>query len=73
MTTHSDALVGADGIGMNEVHRLVPSENGTTIETAASNKQIRQLVDSGLSVGEAIMPLARPKGVEQLSLFDVAS
>jgi len=73
MTTHSDALVGADGVGLQEVHRLIPSENGTTIETARNNKQIRTLVESGLSVGEAAMPLARPKGVEQLSLFDAIS
>ncbi len=73
MTTHSDALVGADGVGLHEVHRLIPGENGTTIETAKSNEQIRTLVESGLSVGEAVMPLARPKGVEQLSFFDAAS
>jgi predicted ATPase len=73
MTTHSDALVGADGVGLHEVHRLVPGENGTTIETARDNTQIRQLVESGLSVGEAAMPLARPKGVEQLSLFDAVA
>jgi predicted ATPase len=70
MTTHSDALVGADGVGLHEVHRLIPGENGTTIETARDNAQIRSLVESGLSVGEAAMPLARPKGIEQLSLFD---
>lgn len=70
MTTHSDALVGADGVGLHEVHRLIPGENGTTIETARENPQIRSLVEGGLSVGEAAMPLARPKGVEQLSLFD---
>lgn len=73
MTTHSDALVGADGVGLHEVHRLIPSENGTTIETAKNNAQIRTLVESGLSVGEAAMPLARPKGVEQLSLFDAVA
>ncbi|CCD99382.1 ATP-binding protein [Bradyrhizobium sp. STM 3809] len=73
MTTHSDALVGADGVGLHEVHRLIPSENGTTIETAKNNPEIRTLVESGLSVGEAAMPLARPKGVEQLSLFDAVA
>jgi predicted ATPase len=73
MTTHSDALVGADGVGLHEVHRLIPGENGTTIETARDNAQIRSLVESGLSVGEAAMPLARPKGIEQLSLFDAVA
>lgn len=71
ITTHSEAIVGDSGIGLAEVHRLVPGDNGTTIETAFSNERIRQEVASGLTVGEAVMPRARPAGVEQLSLFDV--
>lgn len=71
VTTHSEAITGGPGIGLNEVHRLIPGENGTTIETAGSNERVRRLVNSGLTVGEAVMPLAKPQGLEQLSLFDV--
>lgn len=73
MTTHSDTLIGADGIGLHEVHRLVPSDNGTTIETANKNERVKQLVKSGIPVGEAVMPLAKPQRVEQLSMFDATS
>ncbi len=71
ITTHSEAITGGTGIGLSEVHRLIPGPDGTTIETASNNEKVRQLVASGLTVGEAVMPLAKPQGVEQLSLFDV--
>lgn len=71
ITTHSEAITGGSGIGLSEVHRLIPGVDGTTIETASDNERVRQLVASGLTVGEAVMPLAKPQGVEQLSLFDV--
>lgn len=73
ITTHSEAITGGPGIGLREVHRLIPGDNGTRIETADDNEKVRQLVASGLTVGEAVMPLAKPQGIEQLSLFDVVS
>ena len=72
-TTHSEALVAADGIGLHEVHRLVPGDDGTTIETSADNAKVKELVESGFSVGEAVMPLAKPQNIDQLLLFDVVS
>lgn len=71
ITTHSEAITGGSGIGLSEVHRLIPGLDGTTIETAGDNERVRQLVASGLTVGEAVMPLAKPHDVEQLSLFNV--
>lgn len=69
MTTHSEALI-SEGVGLHEVHRLSPSDNGTTIETAKDNPLIAKQVAAGFTVGESAMPLARPKGVEALGLFD---
>ncbi|MDZ4375450.1 MAG: AAA family ATPase [Phenylobacterium sp.] len=71
ITTHSEAITGGTGIGLSEVHRLIPGPDGTTIETAQDNEKVRQKVAAGLTVGEAVMPMARPQGVEQLSLFDL--
>jgi predicted ATPase len=73
MTTHSEAIVGEGGIGLNEVFRLEPGENGTTIQIASENEQVSELVKAGFTVGQALMPLARPANVEQLSLFDVVA
>lgn len=72
VTTHSEVLLNDPGLGLHEVHRLVPGKNGTTVETAGDDVQVRELVQSGLEVGSAIMPKVRPRSIEQLSLFDVA-
>jgi hypothetical protein len=71
MTTHSEAIAGEPGIGAREVFRLEPGENGTTAEVAAENEDVMRLVKAGFSVGEAVMPLAKPKNLDQLALFDV--
>jgi predicted ATPase len=73
ITTHSEAMLNDPGLGLDEVHRLVPTENGTEIETAMSSPRVRSLVEKGLNVGEAIMPEVRPVSIEQLSSFDVVS
>lgn len=73
MTTHSEAIAGEAGIGAHEVFRLEPGENGTTAEMAADNQDVMKLVEAGFTVGEAVMPMARPKNISQLSLFDVVS
>lgn len=71
VTTHSEVLLNAPGIGLHEVHRLVPTDNGTLVETAIDNEELKAMVDKGVDVGSAILPKARPQGIEQLSLFDV--
>jgi predicted ATPase len=70
MTTFSDAMTAEKGVNIFEVHRLVPSENGTIIETASENPRVQELVKAGFTVGEAVMPLTRPSSVDQLSFFD---
>jgi len=70
-TTHSQALLDADGIGLHEVHRLIVDENGTRIITAVDDPAVRPLVEQGAHVGEVIVPITRPARVEQLSFLDV--
>ena len=73
VTTHSEAMLNDPGLGLDEVHRLVPTENGTEIETASHNSRMRTLVDKGLNLGEVVMPEVRPTNIDQLSSFDVVS
>ena len=73
ITTHSEVLIDAPGIGLHEVHRLVPTKDGTDVVTGFDDAEVKKLVEAGLSVGSAIMPRVRPTNIEQLSLFDVAS
>jgi hypothetical protein len=70
VTTHSEALLSDKGIGTGEVHVLIVTETGTEVKTASDFSEIRHLYEAGLSLGEAALPLIRPEGVEQLSLFE---
>ena len=73
ITTHSEAMLNDTGLGLDEVHRLVPTDNGTEIETARHNSRVRGMVEKGLNVGEAVMPEVRPSNIDQLSIFDVVA
>lgn len=72
ISTHSEALLANETISLTEVHRLIPSTEGTTILSASNEELVRELTEAGLTVGEAAMPLTRPASVEGLPLFDVA-
>jgi predicted ATPase len=69
LSTHSPDLLRDDGIGLHEVLLLVPGREGTEVKTAASLDDIPSLLDGGLSLPEAVLPLTRPQNVDQLPLF----
>lgn len=69
LSTHSPDLLRDEGIGLHEVLLLVPGREGTEVKTAASLDDIRSLLDGGLSLPEAVLPLTRPQNVDQLPLF----
>lgn len=69
VTTHSEALLSDLGIGTGEVHLLIATDNGTEVRTASEIDSVKQLYNSGISIGEAALPLVKPDRVEQLSLF----
>lgn len=70
VTTHSEALLSDEGIGLDEVHLLTPSEEGTEVVSAGDLTEVADLLEGGVGLGEAILPRARPAHVEQLSLFE---
>jgi len=67
-STHSSFMLG-EGVGMNEVLLLEPSEEGTRAELAGNLKQVRDLLDGGLGLYDAILPYTRPELAQQISLF----
>lgn len=69
VTTHSEALLSDPGVGPAEVHLLRVTENGTVVQTGHEISGLDELYKSGLSMGEAALPMVKPSGVEQLSLF----
>jgi len=68
-STHSSDLLQDEGIGLDEVFLLRPSPEGTKVEAAGSLDDVRDLLNGGLTLAEAIIPKTRPERPEQLSLF----
>jgi predicted ATPase len=69
ISTHSYELLSDEGISGEEVLMLVPSQEGTQIHSAASKPEIRAILESGLSVADAILPHTEPPNLQQLELF----
>ena len=73
-STHSEALLNALGIAADEVHRITVSDNGSAIETAADNPLIRDQVEkAGWSLGQAVLPLTQPEGIDRLGSLSVVA
>jgi hypothetical protein len=58
------------GIGLDEVLLLQPGTEGTTVTAACAREEVKWLLDSGLSMAEAVIPLTRPGRAEKLVFFD---
>lgn len=69
VTTHSDALLSDDGIGLDEVHLLATAHEGTSVRTAVHDNQIRLLLEGGITMADAVFPRVRPASIDQLPLF----
>ncbi|HSB11920.1 MAG TPA: AAA family ATPase [Blastocatellia bacterium] len=69
VSTHSNDLLQDTGVGLDEVLLLMPGTEGTLVQTAGSLRDVRELLQGGLSLAEAVLPRTRPARVEQLSLF----
>ena len=69
VSTHSTDLLRDNGIGLDEVLLLRPGLEGTTVSATQDRGEVKLLLDSGLSMAKAVMPLTRPERAEQLTLF----
>lgn len=70
ITTHSAEMLADKSIGGECVLLLIPAKEGTHAKLASSQIQIRTLLESGMSVADAVMPFTAPKNVAELTLFD---
>lgn len=69
LSTHSSDLLHDEGIGLDEVLLLVPAKEGTTIRLARDIRDVATLLRNGSTLGEAVIPLTRPRNASQLALF----
>jgi predicted ATPase len=69
LSTHSTDLLSDEGIGLDEVLLLQPSDDGTSVRTASSFKDVKELLEGGANLAEAVIPHTSPSKSRQLSLF----
>ncbi len=69
LSTHSAELLQDDGIGLDETLLIDLQPGGATVASAASRFEIRQLIEAGLSLADAVIPQTRPALTDQLALF----
>ena len=69
ISTHSPDLLMDKGIDGRETLLLTPEKEGTKIFVAADIKEIRPLLETGMSIAEAVLPRTRTDNTLQLGLF----
>ncbi len=70
VSTHSFDLLSEKAIGGEEVVMLTPGKEGTLAQVAASVKEVRMLLEAGLTVADAALPRTNPPNLNQLNLFE---
>ena len=69
ISTHSWELLFEKSIGGEQVIMLRPDEEGTVVEVASSNHEVRAMLDAGLSIADAALPRTAPPDINQLELL----
>ncbi|MBD1206877.1 MAG: AAA family ATPase [Ignavibacteria bacterium] len=74
LTTHSHDLLNNQGIGAEEVILVIAEKEGSTARVASDIEGVRQYLQSGFTVGEAVLPMVAPENITSLNtlphLFD---
>ena len=69
ISTHSTDLLRDQGIGLDEVLLLLPSEEGTVVTVSHDDSEIVHLLEGGLTMADAVFPKTRPSKAYQLPMF----
>jgi predicted ATPase len=70
LSSHSTDLFGDRGIRSSEVALLRPfGSEGTDVVLASGKEDVRLLLERGMTIAEAVLPLTAPANVDQLALF----
>lgn len=71
VSSHSADLFGDRGIKPSDVALLRPrGSEGTVVELASAKEEVRLLLEGGMSMADAVLPLTAPDRIEQLLLFE---
>lgn len=69
ISTHSPDLLRDEGIGLDETLLLLPGREGTVVSPASSFGEIKDLLQGGLTIADAVIPKTRPERADQVTLF----
>lgn len=69
LSTHSPDLLRDEGIGLDEVLLLRPGSEGTEAAPAGAFQEIRDLLQGGMTLADAVIPKTRPTRADELALF----
>ena len=67
LTTHSPEMLEQEGIDPREVVLLQPGPDGTIATTADFNDRVNKLVDMGLPIRDAVIPLSKPENPHRVA------
>lgn len=68
LSTHSPDLLRDEGMGLDEVLLILPGAEGAEVRTASAFQDVRDLLDGGLSLDEAVIPKTRPESAALFAL-----
>ncbi len=71
ISTHNADLLSDKGIGAEEVLVLTPGAEGTEVQLASTIREVRDLLENGFTVAEAVIPRTEPEKYHQGLLFNV--
>ncbi|MBZ0298266.1 MAG: AAA family ATPase [Anaerolineae bacterium] len=70
VSTHSPELLLDEGIGAQEIYLMVPTKEGTRVIQAASQSDIIQELEAGLTMADVVMPRTEPQDLYQMTLWE---
>ena len=70
ISTHSFDMLTDPGVGPEEVLLLTPTNEGTTVDVASSFSEVRDLLEGGMTLADALQPRMAPADVQQLDIFE---
>lgn len=70
VSTHSADLLRDPGIGGEEVLLLTPGAEGTSVRVTSDYEEVKQLLESGMTIADAALPRTAPGDAAQLSFFE---
>ncbi len=68
VSTHSNDMLSHRGIAASEVVILTPTVDGTEVSLVSSLRDVKELLEHGVSMADAVMPRTAPSASMQLAL-----